>query len=149
MHICLKTVSRAEQTCSITTDKKMEKVTDSDSTPAMLASKAFNDILNKIQSSNLNFHLRISPFSAQISLRKTLVKDKDGAPLLSSTIPSTLSEDKTELVSKNRQLEQDVYNLSKNLTNVATENETLKDTVSERDAQPRKKIPNMPMKPVL
>ena len=100
----------------------------------MLASKAFHDILNKIQSSNLNFHLRISPFSAQISLRKTLVKDKDGAPLLSSTIPSTPSEDITELVAKNHQLEQDVYNLSKNLTNVAIENETLKNTVSERDA---------------
>ena len=113
----------------------MEKVTDSDSTPAMLASKAFNDILNKIQSSNLNFHLRISPFSAQISLRKTLVKDKDGAPLLSSTIPNTPSEDLTELVAKNRQLEQDVYNLSENLTKAVTENEKLKDTISERDAQ--------------
>ena len=44
-----------------------------------MASIAFDRILQEIQTSNLNFQLQISPFSAQISLKKSLVKDKDGS----------------------------------------------------------------------
>ena len=44
----------------------------------MAASKAFDKILDCVKSSNLNFCLQLSPFSANISLKKTLVKDKAG-----------------------------------------------------------------------
>ena len=112
----------------------MEKSIDSDSTPAMLASKAFHDILSKIQSSNLNFQLRISPFSAQISLKKTIVKDKTGAPLLLSTNPNT-SECITDLVAKNHQLEKDNFDLSKKYEEVVTDNEKLRNTINVRNSQ--------------
>ena len=44
----------------------------------MAATKAFDKILDDVKSSNLNFCLQLSPFSATISLKKTLVKDKAG-----------------------------------------------------------------------
>ena len=42
----------------------------------------FYKILDQIKSSNLNFQLSLSPFSAQISLKKSLVKDRSGNCLL-------------------------------------------------------------------
>ena len=53
----------------------------------MAASKAFNKILDCVKSSNLNFCLQLSPFSANISLKKTLVKDKAGFYL--TLLPAT------------------------------------------------------------
>ena len=55
---------------------------DSDKTPTMHASTVFFKIIDQIQSSNLNFQLQISPFSAKISLKKSWVRDRTGAPLL-------------------------------------------------------------------
>ena len=65
----------------------MENLTDSDVT--MIATKNFNSILTKIQSSGLNYSLKVSPFWAFISLRKKLVKDISGRyviPLQSETL---------------------------------------------------------------
>jgi len=44
----------------------------------MEASTSFQNILAKIQASNLNFKLELSPFSAVIWLKKSFVKDKIG-----------------------------------------------------------------------
>ena len=44
----------------------------------MAASKAFDKIIDCVKSSNLNFCLQLSPFSATISVKKTLIKDKAG-----------------------------------------------------------------------
>ena len=43
---------------------------------------AFENIFQTVQSSNLNFLLEMSPFAANISLKKTPVKTKSGIPLL-------------------------------------------------------------------
>ena len=51
----------------------------------MLASTVFQNILDQVQASNLNFQLVVSPFSAQISLKKSLAKDQAGNLLLPST----------------------------------------------------------------
>ena len=61
----------------------------------MHASRTFNKILQEIQSSNLNFQLQLSPFSAQISLKKSLVKERDGSlrlPPIISSLPCKDSE---------------------------------------------------------
>ena len=61
---------------------------NSDISPAMLASRSFDNILHQIQTSNLNFYLQLSPFGAHISLKKTLIKDKAGSyicPAVSSS----------------------------------------------------------------
>ena len=55
-----------------------QEITDSDQNSAMMASNTFDRLLREIQSSNLNFQLQVSPFSAQISLKKSLVRERDG-----------------------------------------------------------------------
>ena len=97
----------------------------------MVASRTFSSILQQIQSSNLNYQLQISPFSATISLKKTPIKDKYGAPLLPPPqcppkpapmplCPSTSSTaatccasdaDLAALAAKNLQLEKDLVTL--------------------------------------
>ena len=120
-------------------------MTNSDTT--MLASKAFHDILNRIQSSNLNFQLQISPFAALISLKKTLVKDKSGAYLLPPSAPILRDDDFENLVAKNRELERNILDLQKNyekvakdcaktyefLQNTESENEILKKAINDKD----------------
>ena len=84
----------------------------------MLASQTFDSILQHIQTSNLNFQVQISPFSAVISLKKSLVKDKSGIFLLPPTsqscLPSTALSDIANLTSKNIQLEKDLKNSQRN-----------------------------------
>ena len=41
----------------------------------MIAEKTFSNIIQQVLSSNLNFQLQLSPFSAMISLKKPPVKD--------------------------------------------------------------------------
>ena len=89
-----------------------ESISSDFSNPKMLADQTFNNILDKIQKSNLNFQLQVSPFSAIISLKKSLVKDKSGSFLLPpSTQPSTrLSSTtvNTDLLVKISKLETDL-----------------------------------------
>ena len=89
--------------CSTFTDRKIEQINSSDLNPTMLAGKMFENILHQIQTSNLNFNLQLSPFSALISLKKTLVKDKTGTPLLPPPCPPAKneSEDIVALAGKN------------------------------------------------
>ena len=63
----------------------------------MLASRTFDKILQDIRSSNLNFQLQVSPFSAQISLKKSLVRERNG----SCRVPPSLSS----LLCKNSNIE--------------------------------------------
>ena len=42
--------------------------------PTMMAEETFSNIIQQVQLSNLNFQLQLSPFSAMISLKKTLLK---------------------------------------------------------------------------
>ena len=80
----------------------------------MLASQTFDNILDSIRRSNLNFQFQLSPFSAYISLKRSLVKDKSGSfltpqsPQLSGAVllPQTSStSDLAELVTKINKLE--------------------------------------------
>ena len=109
----------------------MSQFPSSDFNPTMVASRTFSNILQQIQSSNLNYQLQISPFSATISLKKTPIKDKYGAPLLpppqyppqpapmplASSTRSTAATcfaseaDVTALTAKKLQLEKDLVNL--------------------------------------
>ena len=49
----------------------------------MAAAKNFNTIVHQIQASNLNYQLYLTPFAANISLKKTPIKDRSGRPLSS------------------------------------------------------------------
>ena len=49
----------------------------------MVATQSFQHILQQIQQSSLNFQIKLSPFSAEISLKKSLIKDLDGSAMIS------------------------------------------------------------------
>ena len=115
----------------------MDKIPNSDMNPTMIASRTFDSILQQIQLSNLNFQLQISPFSANISLKKTPIKDKYGALLLPPSPmplwPSTRSSPASccasldvnfaALAAKNLQLEKELVTLRKDLVNSVDESE--------------------------
>ena len=42
----------------------------------------FDKLVQQIQNSHLNFRLELSPFSANISLKKSFIRNKSGIPLL-------------------------------------------------------------------
>ena len=87
----------------------MQQFTDSDfKNSAMPASNVFHEILDQIQSSNLNFQLHVTPFSAQIYLRKSLVKDKAGI-----TRPP-VSPEIEKLVERNEKLQNELTMLQSN-----------------------------------
>ena len=77
----------------------------SDLNPTMVASRTFHSIIQQIQSSNLNFQLQLSPFSANLSLKKSPLKDKFGvtAPLL------VTNNEITSLKSQTVKLENDAF----------------------------------------
>ena len=88
----------------------------------MLASTVFQNILDQVQASNLNFQLVVSPFSAQISLKKSLAKDQAGNLLLPSTGLHAQSydsfnknhDDIQNLVDQNKKLKKELFTLQKN-----------------------------------
>ena len=59
----------------------MENSAVSDLSPTMIAEHTFDSILQQVKNSNLNFQLQLSPFSANISLKKSPIKDQAGVPI--------------------------------------------------------------------
>ena len=58
----------------------MDGIIDTDLT--MVADNAFSNVLRCVQNSGLNYHIQMSPFSANISLKKSLVRTLSGTPIL-------------------------------------------------------------------
>ena len=73
-----------------------------------MASIAFDKILKEIQTSKLNFQLQVSPFSAQISLKKSLVKDRNRSCRLPPESSFTRKESEFSALQTNMQLENDL-----------------------------------------
>ena len=84
--------------------RKMDVATDSDTNVTMLATKSFDMIIEQIQTSCLNYQIQISPFSALISIKKTLIKDQSGKPRLPTIFNKAASEHIEALVVKNCEL---------------------------------------------
>ena len=120
--------------------RKMNKKQTSDSNPTMVANEAFDSILEHIKTSNLNFHLQMSPFSALISLKKSPVKDKAGAPLLPQVQLSRLSQTSeatiAALAAKNLQLEADLNSLRKEHTDCVDDCEGAYRRIKLLESQP-------------
>ena len=78
----------------------------SDFHPTMAPATVFDSIIHQIQASNLNFKLQLSPFSADISIRKTPVKNKAGVPYPPK--PHVLPAAVEDLIAKNLNLEEEL-----------------------------------------
>ena len=87
----------------------MQDNSDSDSNNlAMAASLSFGAVLKEVQTSNLNFRIEVSPFSAVIHLKKSLIKNHLGIPI-NPPPPKSLVIDAVK--TENRQLCQKIENL--------------------------------------
>ena len=90
----------------------------------MGATEAFENIIHHVKSSNLNYRLEQSPYSAIISLKKTLLKDRSGNILKPQTSGESyaswqsLSSEKQALVYKNVELEKAFESLKCDYENV-------------------------------
>ena len=62
------------------TTRKMNQLTDL----KMAVDATFSSIISEIQLSNLNFSLQITPFSAYITLKKSVIKDQNGVQAVPS-----------------------------------------------------------------
>ena len=87
----------------------MEKYTDSDLT--MVAAKSFDQILHQITSSSLNYHLQVTPYSAIISLKKSLLNDKSGYPMQPRPNQALDNVHHQELIVKNLKLQAELQML--------------------------------------
>ena len=94
--------------CSNKSEERTNQFINSEST--MIATQTFFDILNHMQNSNLNYQLQLSPFSAMISLKRSLVKDKSGMPILPSN-SSCASDEKKTLLDHKLHLEKELFSL--------------------------------------
>ena len=107
---------------------KMDGIKSSDIDHTMLASKTFDRILHLIQQSNLNFVLQVSPFSANIAIKKSLVQDKSGKVRLPPPEPSNDENSKdviAALIAKNAELENLVTSLRLDLGAASNDSEAL------------------------
>ena len=93
---------------------------------------AFENILQTVQSSNLNFRLERAPFAANISLKKTPVKTKSGIPLL-PCVPnhSHSSVDVEALVKKNLELENELLRMKNDYVDTIDNSETARKFMSQ------------------
>ena len=100
--------------CSTFTNKNLDTFTNSDVvSTSLLASITFDKLLKEIQSSNLNFQCQVSPFSAVISLKKSLVKERNGFVRLPPRVTASKESDHTALAAlekRNIKLEEDLEN---------------------------------------
>ena len=96
----------------------------------MVAKSSFDNILDQLQSSNSNFKLQVSPFSATISLRKSMIKDKNGVTIMPkntspSCLPQIFMSEIAALKVENQKLESEFMNLKTNYDNLVEDSQEL------------------------
>ena len=106
----------------------------SDANPTMLPKKVFDQIVEQVQSSNLNFQLQLSPFSATIFLKRSFVRDKLGNVLLPS-----INVNKSELkLHDNNNLFDEINRLKCNILEVEEDNKSKDNTIWNLEEKLRK-----------
>ena len=99
----------------------------------MAATQILESLLNSVKASNLNFHIKQSPFGAIISIKNTLIKDKFGNHLkptqLDSEIVKQLETENHALCDKIVNLENYGTSLRNNLEDAFDENDKAHKTI--------------------
>ena len=84
------------------------------------ASESFETILNQVKKSNLNFRMDLSPFSAVIYIKKSLIKDRSGTCRIPPTPDSVILH---QVNSENQDLTQKVGKLERMLESIKSDYE--------------------------
>ena len=114
----------------------------SDFDTAMLAKIAFDKILEQTQASNLNFQLRLSPFSASISLKKSFIWEKSGYFLLPTTgpMPANIFSENDEGVEKNEHLNLKFVEMQNLIESKSKTTHTLEEKIANVEASAHKSL---------
>ena len=124
-------------------DRNIYQDSDLDKLATMAAANQFENLLRQVQSSNLNFRIELSPFSAVITLKKSLIKNKTGNFLLPPVSDfQQLQQARLEqnhLVQKISNLENVVKSLKDNHENTLTKCETAQRTTDNLEREIEKK----------
>ena len=101
----------------------------------MSINNTFGSILNEIQLSNLNFSLQVTPFTAYITLKKSVQKDVNGVPATPSPPLLYLLQQAQQVIlqlqGENSKLKTSVATLEEKTKSAINENDVLVDTVKE------------------
>ena len=96
----------------------------------MVTTNAYEKILDQIMTSNLNFQIQMSPFSAVISLKKSLIKNKSGVPIL----PPVTRHSEASQGAKNTKLKEEIRclrdDLAKSTENLDASNKVITDLIN-------------------
>ena len=90
----------------------MKEFINSEFELTLLATEAFDKILDQIKTSGLKFQMQILPYSTAISLKKSLTKDQSGKPRPPSKPMNFSNEETDALIKKNNDFEKKVTILS-------------------------------------
>ena len=111
----------------------MEQLINSDLDPTMVTTNAYEKILDQIMTSNLNFQIQMSPFSAVISLKKSLIKNKSGVPIL----PPVSRHSEASEGAKNTRLKEEIKclrdDLTKSTENLDASNKVITDLINQKE----------------
>ena len=94
----------------------------------MAASQSFFNVVQEIQSSGLNFKIELSPFSAIIYLKNSLLKNKAGFIIEPPTVTQDVNGVQNQKIS---QLEQEIEALNQKLKILVIANEKCHDTIAK------------------
>ena len=101
----------------------------------MSINNTFGSILNEIQLSNLNFSLQVTPFTAYITLKKSVQKDVNGVPATPSPPLLYLLQQAQQVIlqlqDENSKLKTSVAALEEKTKSAINEKDVLVDTVKE------------------
>ena len=96
------------------------------SEPTMSPTQLFEDLLDSIKSSSLNYHIQQTPFAAIVSIKKSLIKDKFGHQVKPAS--SLDSKFRTCLKAENHALREQLIHSEKYANTIRSE---LEDAVSD------------------
>ena len=106
----------------------------------MNATKVFQDLISDIQTAGLNFKINLSPFSATISLKNSLIKDRHGRVQIPSTFSSAIQlSEVSKLSAENEELKQINTNLELTVTSLKADLVKANDEVKARTTDEKSK----------
>ena len=118
----------------------MKKQETQISESTMCVNQVFETLLNTVKRSNLNFHIQQTPFSAVISIKKSLIKDRFGSNLQSQLIPldsklvATLKVENQELKNRIDHLKKYSTALQRDLEEAVNESESANNTIKKLES---------------
>ena len=134
----------------------MKVENNSDLNQTMGADTIFDDLIDMIRNSCLNYQVQMSPFSAVISIKKSFIKNRNGCCIIPTSSSTVTKAKKTEdalktleikhdellktIVSENEKYQHELQLKNDHIKKVESENEQLRALLVAKDDEYRNKL---------